>query len=167
MTEKDRLTEVVNTFPARPDERPKTVGPVPNRQVSQFPKDPQWEEDLFAYIQTFDGIEIGPTHIAGDGGQRAFFLPQYNHLRGFQHRFLVDNEFAHIHNHESSSLHAVLPEEIGRLITEKKWGEPHPLAVLGHISNTNHLLYGARNKQETEQLKVLLRISYLFASGQW
>lgn len=116
------LTEVVNTFPTRPDERPKTVGPVPNRQVNQFPEDPQWEEDLFAYIQTFDGIEVGPTHIAGDGGQRAFFLPQYNHLLGFQHRFLVDNEFAHIHNHESNSLHAVLPEEIGRLITEKKWG---------------------------------------------
>ena len=60
-----------------------------------------------------------------------------------------------------------MPAEIGQLVFEKKWGEQHPLAKLGRISSTNHLLYGARNKQETEQLKTLLRISYLFASKQW
>ncbi len=146
---------------------PKPSALPPNRQTSQFPEDPQWEELLFDYVKTFEGIEVGHSHISGDGGSRAFFLPQYSHLRGVQTEFLVDNEFAHIHEHPSSSLHAVLPEEIGQLVFEKKWGEQHPLAKLGHISSTNHLLYGARNKQETEQLKTLLRISYLFASKQW
>ncbi|MCC7007041.1 MAG: hypothetical protein IT497_10430 [Ottowia sp.] len=167
MSEKINLTETVSLFPHRLDERPKTVGPAPNRQVSQFPEDRQWEDILFAYVKAFPGVEVDATHIGGDGSEKAFFLPQYQHLKGFQNKFLVDNEFAHIHKHESSSLHAVLPIEIGQIITDKKWGEPHPLSLLGEVSETNHLLYGARNAQETQQLKVLLRISYLFATNNW
>jgi len=167
MSERDALAKAVKGFPVRPDERPQTIGPAPNRQTSQFPEDPQWEELLFDYVKTFEGVEIGHSHISRDGGSRAFFLPQYSQLHGLQTQFLVDNEFAHIHEHPSSSLHAVLPSEIGQLVFEKKWGEQHPLAILGRISSTNHLLYGARNKQEAEQLKTLLRISYLFASNQW
>lgn len=167
INEKKDLIKAVHAFPVRQDDRPQTTGPVPNRQVSQFPDNPKWEHLLFDYVKTFDGVEIGSSHIAGDGGSKAFFLPKYDYLQGFQIHFLIDNEFAHIHEHASSSLHAVLPEEVGDLVFEKKWGEQHPLAKLGNISHTNHLLYGARSQEETEQLKTLLRISYLFASDQW
>jgi len=167
LTEKQKLKEQVNNFPERKDARPETFGPAPNRQVSQFPDSNEWEEDLFNHIKTFAGIEVGHSHISGDGGYRAFFLPEYDQLHGPSEQFVVDNEFGHIHDHESRSLHAVLPPEIGEIVYQKKWGEQHPLAKMHIAGSTNYLLYGARNKGENEQLKVLLRISYLHASKQW
>lgn len=167
MNEKQKLTEAVRAFTERSEARPETFGPAPNRQTSQFPDSDQWEEALFAYVNTFEGVTVGNSHISGDGGYRAFFLPKYDNLRGLQEQFLVDNEFAHIHSHNSRCMHAVLPPEIGALVESKKWGEKHPLAKMGIAGSTNHLLYGARDQRETEQLKALFRISYLFANQQW
>lgn len=167
VSEKETLSAAVNTFPSRKDDRPETFGPAPNRQVSQFPESDEWEEDLFAYVQTFAKIEVGHSHISGDGGYRAFFLPAYDNLNGPSEQFIIDNEFGHIHEHESRSMHIVLPPEIGNLVFEKKWGEQHPLAKLRYAGSSNYLIYGARNAAENEQLKVLMRISYLHASKQW
>lgn len=167
LTQKQKLTKQVNNFNERKDARPETFGPAPNRQVSQFPDGNEWEEDLFSYVKTFAGIEVGHSHISGDGGYRAFFLPEYAQLQGPSEQFVIDNEFGHIHEHESRSLHAVLPPEIGEMVYQKKWGEQHPLAKMRIAGSTNYLIYGARNKEENDQLKVLLRISYLHASKQW
>jgi len=166
-SEKETLSAAVNAFSARKDDRPETFGPAPNRQVSQFPESDEWEEELFTYVKTFAKIEVGPSHISGDGGYRAFFLPAYQNLSGPSEQFIIDNEFGHIHDHESHSMHIVLPPEIGKIVNEKKWGEQHPLAKLRYAGSTNYLIYGARNTTENEQLKVLMRISYLHASKQW
>ena len=166
-SEKETLSAVVNAFPTREDDRPETFGPAPNRQISQFPESGKWEEELFAYVQTFAKIEVGHSHISGDGGYRAFFLPAYDNLHGPSEQFIIDNEFGHIHDHESHSMHIVLPPEIGKIVFEKKWGEQHPLAKLKYAGSSNYLIYGARNAAENEQLKALMRISYLHASKQW
>ena len=166
-SEKETLSAAVNAFPSRNEERPETFGPAPNRQISQFPESNEWEEDLFAYVQTFAKIEVGHSHISDDGGYRAFFLPAYDNLHGPSEQFIIDNEFGHIHEHESRSMHIVLPPEIGKIVFEKKWGEQHPLAKLKYAGSSNYLIYGARNAAENEQLKVLMRISYLHASKQW
>jgi len=166
-SEKETLSAAVNAFPSRKDDRPETFGPAPNRQISQFPESGEWEEELFAYVQTFAKIEVGHSHISGDGGYRAFFLPAYDNLTGSSEQFIIDNEFGHIHDHESRSMHIVLPPEIGNMVFEKKWGEQHPLAKLRYAGSSNYLIYGARNTAENEQLKVLMRISYLHAGKQW
>ena len=82
---------------------------------------------------------------------------------------IIDNEFVSMHDYVSRGLHlhVVLPEEVGQLVLEKKWGQSHPVVKLGYISGDNYLLHSARNLQEIGQLNILLRISYLFASGQW
>ena len=166
-SEKETLSAAVNAFPTRKDGRPETFGPAPNRQISQFPESGEWEEELFAYVQTFAKIEVGHSHISGDGGYRAFFLPAFDNLHGPSEQFIINNEFGHIHDHESRSMHIVLPPEIGKIVFEKKWGEQHPLAKLKYAGSSNYLIYGARNVAENEQLKVLMRISYLHASKQW
>ena len=166
-SEKETLSAAVNAFPARKENRPETFGPAQNRQISQFPESGEWEQELFAYVQPFSKIEVGHSHISGDSGYRAFFLPAYDNLHGLSEQFIIDNEFGHIHDHESRSMHIVLPPEIGKIVFEKKWGERHPLAKLKYAGSSNYLIYGARNVAENEQLKVLMPISYLHASKQW
>jgi len=83
----------------------------------------------------------------------------------FSPRFLVDNEFAHIHRHAGHSLHLVLPVEVGAITDSLGWTERHPLAVARHIPATNHLLYGARDPNELAAHELLLRVSHAFAFG--
>lgn len=164
---KEALTAAVQSFPARVEAKPATTGPAPHRQADQFPDSSSLEASLLAHVKTFPGIVVGESHISGDGGYLAFFLPQYAGLSGASQHFLIDNEFAHIHEHKSISLHAVLPPEIGAVVAEKKWGEQHPLAAYRITTTANYMLFGARDEAENEQLKTLLSISYMYANGMW
>lgn len=163
--EQNELTGLVRAFPNRIGEKPKTTGPAPHQQRSQYPETEKYADALHDYVTSFEGVENGVSHI-GDGGLRAYFIAG-SASSGFSERFLVDNEFAHIHRHGSHSLHLVLPPDIGEITDKKGWTEGHPLAVAGRIPRTNHLLFGARNQSELEVAQVLMRISYLYASQQW
>ncbi len=164
-SEKDKLTDFIINLKNREGEKPVTHGPAPHQQIDQFPTKTDFSDDLHLYIMTFKGITNGESHI-GDGGLRAYFIKDDSN-QGFEKRFLVDNEFAHIHRHESKSLHVALPAEIGQVTDQKGWTENHPLAVMGRIPNTNFMLFGARNKEELDASKFILRISYLHATNQW
>lgn len=162
--EKKELTTRVNALPNRIGEKPRTVGPAPHQQTSQYPETEAYADVLHGYIMSFERVKNGVSHI-GDGGLRAYFFEMDNNT-GFDEKFLIDNEFAHIHRHGSYSLHLVLPSEIGEITDRQGRTENHPLAVAGKIPSTNHMLFGARNQQELEVSKVLLRISYLYAIQQ-
>ncbi|MGL4630459.1 MAG: hypothetical protein ACRCVT_04560 [Leadbetterella sp.] len=164
-SEKTSLTDFVKNLENRVGTKPATRGPAPHQQVDQFPKKDDFADELHDYTMTFEGVINGESHI-GDGGLRAYFIKSDSN-RGFEQKFLVDNEFAHIHRHGSKSLHIALPPEIGQITDQKGWTENHPLAVLGRIPNTNFMLFGARSKEELEVSKVILRISYLHATKQW
>ncbi len=164
-TEKIKLIEFLEAMPNRDCQRPLTIGPAPHTQTNQFPNTDDYADVLHQYIMTFDGVTNGTSHI-GDGGLRAYFIEK-NNSNGFTEKFLVDNEFAHIHRHGSKSLHIVLPPDLGAAMDKKGWTENHPLAVAGRIPETNYMLFGARSKQELELSKALLRISFLFSTNQW
>jgi hypothetical protein len=163
--EKQELIKFIETLTNRIGEKPKTIGSAPHTQTDQFPENISFADDLDTYVMTFENVKNGISHI-GDGGLRAYFIETDNN-EGFNEKFLVDNEFAHIHRHGSHSLHITLPTEIGLITDTKGWTEKHPLAVAGRIPKTNHMLFGARNNEELEISKKLLRISYLFATKQW
>jgi hypothetical protein len=163
--EKKELIAYLQALPNRNGDKPLTSGPVPHTQVNQFPNADEFSENLHKYIMTFQGVTNGPSHIS-DGGLRAYFIDQ-SKVEGLTPQFLVDNEFAHIHRHGSKSLHIVLPPDLGYEMDKKGWTENHPLAVANRIPETNYMLFGARNEEELELSKALLRVSYLFATNQW
>jgi hypothetical protein len=166
MKSKTELIDFINNLPIRHGDRPTTIGPAPHTQTNQFPEFNKYGDALFDYVMQFPNVENGISHI-GDGGLRGFFIPSAKHIKGFTEYFLVDNEFAHIHRHSSHSLHAVLPVDMGKIIEDKKWGENHPLSIAQKIPATNYMLYGTRNKGELEIQKIILEVSYLFATMQW
>jgi hypothetical protein len=83
--------------------------------------------------------------------------------RGWTSHFLIDNEFAHIHADESHGLHLVLPNELGLILEGKGWTEQHPLGRAGAIPNTNFMLFGARDEDELEISRMILKESWDFA----
>ncbi len=166
MKNKNELLAIVENVTDRDGERPTTIGPAPHTQTNQFPTLEKYADELFNYVMQFEQVQHGMSHI-GDGGLRAFFITSEKNTRGFTENFLVDNEFAHIHRHESHSLHAVLPKEIGKIVEAKKWGEQHPLSIAGKIPETNFMLYGIRNDYELDIQKTIMEISYLYATNQW
>lgn len=101
--EKAALTAAVEAFGVRAEGRPRTTGPVPHTQWDQLAEDHKWEDELFEYVKTFDGVYVARGHI--EGSPRAFFLTQFKNLRGklFENQFMIDNEFAHIHEHQGGA----------------------------------------------------------------
>ena len=148
-------------LPRRNGLRPKTKGPAPHRQVSQWPNTRDHAERLHEFAVSLPGVSSGLSHI-GDGGLSAFFLADAV-AQGWTPHFLIDNEFAHIHSDRSHSLHLVLPHELGVMLADKGWTEQHPLSVAGTIPNTNFMLFGARKTEEFEVSKLVLMQSWDFA----
>jgi Family of unknown function (DUF5519) len=163
--EKSAILDFLKSVPNRNGVKPITIGPAPHTQTNQFPENDDFAEVLHHYIMTFDGVTNGTSHI-GDGGLRAYFIDK-DKSSGFTQNFLVDNEFAHIHRHGSKSLHIVLTPDLGKEMDKKGWTENHPLSKANQIPETNFMLFGARNLEELEISKALLRLSFLFASNQY
>jgi hypothetical protein len=166
MKTKLEFIKTIEELSKRDGERPKTIGPAPHTQISHFPDNDDLSKQLFEFVMKFPDVKNGTSHI-GDGGLSAFFISSKVNVKGFTEHFLIDNEFAHIHRHQSHSLHVVLPKEIGKLVEDKKWGEAHPLSKENRIPQTNYMLYGARDSEELEVQKDILTISYLFALNAW
>ncbi|KAL0480715.1 hypothetical protein AKO1_007025 [Acrasis kona] len=165
-SDKQNLTKFIQDLEDRSDGRPNTSGPVPHTQQSQFPEVESHTDSLFQYVMKFEGVVNGKSHI-GDGGERAFFIEKATNSGFGNPRFIIDNEFGHIHRHGSLSLHIALPHDIGVALEKKNWTEQHPLGKLGRIPNTNFMLFGARNERELEVSQNILHISYLWASNKW
>jgi hypothetical protein len=159
------LANFIQDLPQRDGERPYTTGPVPHTQQDQFPNTDDFAEQLNQHILGFEGVSKGLSLISSCG-PRAYFIDK-SKLHNTPLQFLIENEFAHIHSHSSKSLHLVLPRALGLALEKKGWTENHPLAVANYIPETNFMLFGARNQEELEIYKKLLRVSYLYATKQW
>jgi hypothetical protein len=163
--EKNELIAYLQALPNRDGDRPLTTGPVPHTQQNQFPDAENFADNLHQYTMTFQGVSNGPSYIS-NCGSKAYFVNK-NNTETSPLQFLIGNEFAHIHSHGSKSLHLALPTDLGHALEQKGWTENHPLAVANRIPETNYMLFGARNEEELAVSKVLLRVSYLFATNQW
>jgi hypothetical protein len=153
----------IDTLVSRVGPKPQTKGPAPHQQTTEFPTSDVYARQLHEYAVGLAGVANGESRI-GDGGLSAFFLSEIK-SEGSSPRFLIENEFAHIHADRSHSLHLVLPTAVGLELQEKGWTEQHPLGGAGAIPDTNFILYGARNAQELNISKLILEQSWVFASN--
>lgn len=145
------------------------VGPLPamtpanpQEQLGQFPSDWRIIDQLTDYAFALPGVIEQPTRVAPDGSRALTLEPSIAMNR---QTFMVDSEFAHIHNPPTGSMHLMLPAPVRTLAIEKRWGLRHPFAVRGIGPAAAFFVYAPRDVSELEWAKALLRVSHAWASG--
>jgi hypothetical protein len=158
----------VTMFEAALRSRPERAGPMPRmtpsnpqEQREQFPERWSLIEALADFAFALEGVEERETRIAPPGS-RALTLP-LSRASPNSEAFMVDLEFAHIHNPPIGSLHLTLPRPVRDLAVLKGWALRHPLAVQGVVSPDVVFVFAPRNDEELETVKLLLRASHAHA----
>ena len=149
-------------LPERTGPRPRTSASAPHQQLDQNPA-----ADVYARFKerafTFAGVDRRPSIISVPGAEALWLTAEPEHRCA--EAFMVGNEFAHVHPPTDGSLHLMLPrDDIGELFA-KGWGEPHPMAVLGHIPPTAVMVFAPRDDAEAETVLRIIDRSYRFAAG--
>ena len=145
--------------PRRPGRRPTTSTVGPHRQLDQrSPEDISGE--LARRVIALDGVEEGVSQVSV-ASSRAIFLTDV--LRESDPRTSLAPgqrlEPVHLHGIEDTSLHAVLPPEVGAEMVRLGWGEAHQYEDFG----TEFMIYGPRNAVELEIVMSLIQESLAFA----
>ncbi len=95
-------------------------------------------------------------------GSRALTLDRQNATRD-PHAFMVDLEFAHIHNPPVGSMHLTLPANIRDAAIEKGWALRHPLAIRNVVSPNVTFVFAPCNEEELTWAKLFLEASHKHA----
>jgi Family of unknown function (DUF5519) len=155
------LTDRIAALPSRKGEPPRMTPTNPQEQLEQFPDDWHLIERLAAHAFSLARVVERPTHIAPPGSRALTFNSEdASHDRN---AFMVDLEFAHVHNPPIGSMHLTLPVEIRDAAIAKGWVLRHPLAVRGIVSPDVAFVFAPRNDEELEWAKLLLDASHVYA----
>ncbi len=155
------LIEEISKLPSREGPPPKMTLSNPQEQLEQFPTDWVVIEKLAAHAFLLPNVVERPTRIAPPGSRALTFDQQSASAN--RDAFMVDLEFAHIHNPPIGSMHLTLPTEIRDLAIEKGWALRHPLAVRHVVSPDVTFVFAPRNDEELEWAKLLLEASHKYA----
>jgi phospholipase/carboxylesterase len=150
-------------LPTRPGDRPSVSWTIPQQQLSDT-SPPQIQEQLFARISTWPGVDTGPSAISVPGA-RAFVVE-----RGPSaplDAFLVPQagEFAHLHPGYDGSLHLTLPSALAADAVAKGWAVAHPWAGI-RLAPGFVLVYGPRDAAELETVTSIVATSHAYATGR-
>ena len=135
----------------------------PQEQLDQFPNDWSLIERLASFAFALDRVIEQPTRIAPPGS-RALTLDAAD-ANPDTRAFLIDHEFAHIHNPPIGSLHLTLPRALRELAVRKGWALRHPLATRGMVSEDIVFVFAPRDVTELETVQSLLHASHRYACG--
>ncbi|MEI2741923.1 MAG: phospholipase [Candidatus Competibacter sp.] len=152
----------MHVLPEREGTAPRMTPANPQEQLEQFPEDWQLIVELATYAFSLANVVEKPTQIAPDGS-RALHLTES--VSANSEAFLIEREFAHIHNPPIGSMHATLPEPYRSLALKKGWVLRHPFAVRGIGPRAAVFIFAPRNQQELQWAKLLLEISHAWANG--
>jgi phospholipase/carboxylesterase len=153
----------IKRLPVRQGPAPRMTPNNPQEQLEQFPSDWGLIEQLGAYAFQLDRVVERPTQIAPPGS-RALTLDDHD-ATADRHAFMVDLEFAHIHNPPIGSMHLTLPQALRDAAIERGWALRHPLAVRGIVSPDVVFVYAPRDATELAAAKSLLEASHAYARG--
>lgn len=147
-------------MPERQGPRPQTTEGVPHVQIGVDPV-PALSETLLATVETFPGVNLGPTRVSLPGAvgfqlDRGLALAQPRAIVG-------GREFAHLH--PDGSLHASLDLETGRAAIEAGWAIAHPWANERPGWEGFVMIYTPQNARELAVVIDLLRGSYTYITG--
>lgn len=149
-------------LPHRIGPRPRTTPDDPHRQLTQIAP-VAMQEELVARVASLPGTFVCPSLISLPGA-RGFALDDSTPLP-VDEAFLVQREFAHIHPPHDGSLHMVIPPELVLQVSERGWGEQHPVARMGLIPPTTMMIYGPRDRAELDVVWHLLQVCWSRARG--
>jgi phospholipase/carboxylesterase len=153
----------IENLPRREGPAPRMTPSNPQEQLEQFPDDWTWVEQLGTHAFALAKVIEAPTRIAPPGS-RALTLDS-DDARGDSHAFMVDLEFAHIHNPPIGSMHMTLPPSLRDAAIERGWALRHPLALRGIVSPDIVFVFAPRSDAELSAAKVLLEASHAYATG--
>lgn len=155
-------------LPQRPGARPQTTPHAPHTQLDQNPSAEIYEL-LKSRAFTFPDVERRPSIISVPGAEALWYTGGGGDGGDETHRcadaFMVGSEFAHVHPPEDGSMHLMLPRPDVRELLDKGWGEPHPMALLGHIPPTAVMVFAPRDAAEVETVLGIVGVSHAFAAG--
>lgn len=135
----------------------------PQEQLEQFPQNWKDIEQLIAFAFELPNVKEAPTQIAPPGSRALTLLPQdATHER---EAFMVDLEFAHIHNPPIGSMHLTLPPALREAALAKGWVLRHPLAVRGMVSPDVVFVFALRDESELPAAQLLLKAAHAYATG--
>jgi Family of unknown function (DUF5519) len=154
----------IANLPARKGAPPRMTPTNPQEQLEQFPDEWRLVETLADYAFSLANVVERPTHIAPPGSRALTF--NSDHASDDRDAFMVDLEFAHIHNPPVGSMHLTLPSDIRDAAIAKGWALRHPLAVRGIVSPDVTFVFAPRNDEELAWAKILLAASHQYAHKQ-
>jgi hypothetical protein len=155
--------ESVKALPKRSGPPPKMTAANPQEQLEQFPENWGVIEELTAYAFSLADVKEMPTQIAPPGS-RAMTLYAQDATTN-RAAFMVDLEFAHIHNPPIGSMHLTLPIAIREAAIERGWALRHPLAIKAMVSPDIVFVFAPRTTEELKAASLLLRVSHAYAKG--
>lgn len=150
-------------LPVRPGPAPRMTPANPQEQLEQFPTRWALIEQLAAYAFELDRVVERPTQIAPPGSRSLTLDP--HDANKHADAFMVDLEFAHIHNPPIGSLHLTLPKALRDVAVERGWALRHPLAVRGVVSPDVVFVFAPRDDDELAVAELLLESSHAYARG--
>jgi hypothetical protein len=158
------LLDAIHALPARQGPQPRMTPANPQEQLDQFPSDWGVIEQLAEFAFDLSDVKERPTQIAPPGS-RALTLDAV-HATPEREAFMVDLEFAHIHNPPIGSMHLTLPPALRDAAAAKGWVLRHPLAVRGMVSPDVVFAFAPRDAAELSAAQTLLRAAHAYATGQ-
>jgi hypothetical protein len=164
MNTTQKILHQIKSLPLRQGHAPRMTPSNPQEQLEQFPSDWGLIEQLAAYAFELDSVVERPTQIAPPGS-RALTLSDHDATPD-RHAFMVDLEFAHIHNPPIGSMHLTLPQALRDVAIERGWALRHPLAVRGIVSPDVVFVFAPRDAAELAAAKLLLQASHAYARGR-
>jgi hypothetical protein len=147
------FVNAIKNLPARYGSAPRMTPHNPQEQLEQFPSDWSLIEQLAVHAFALDRVVERPTQIAPPGS-RALTLDEHDTTPD-RHAFMVELEFAHIHNPPIGSIHLTLPKALR-----------HPLAARGIVSPDVVFVFAPRDAAELAAAKLLLEASHAYARGR-
>jgi hypothetical protein len=149
-------------LPPRAGERPRTTPDDPHRQLTQIAP-VELQDRLVSLGAGLEGVFVCDSLISLPGA-RAFVLDDSTPTPSAW-VFMIQKEFAHVHQPSDGSLHMVVPPELVRQVVSRGWGEPHPVAEMGYVPPTTMMIYGPRDSGEVDVIFQLLKASWAYARG--
>lgn len=162
MASQDYMTRM-QALPDREGPALRMTPATPQEQLEHFPEDWQLIVELGARAFELPHVVERPTRIAPEGSRA---LALIDSVQANANAFLIDREFAHIHNPPIGSMHATLPEPYRSLALKKGWVLRHPFAVRGIGPSAAVFIFAPRNRQELQWATLLLELSHAWATGQ-
>ncbi len=150
------------SLPVRNGEKPETTSRLPHSQLTQHGPD-EVIDRLHAWCFTLPSVANEPSGISVPGARA---LVMHDGVDCNHEAFMIGREFAHIHPHpDNGSMHVKLPAEDAEEVTRKGWGEDHYLVTQGHFRKGLVMIFSPRDDQELEVVKLIVKKSYEFATG--